>query len=450
MVCILLLLASCDEFVEVELPNSQLTAPSVFEDMATANTALTSIYSKMRDNGLLSGSPAGMSHQLGNYTDELSFYGYPQTSTDYFYNNALTASLTDIKTLWTGTYNQIYAANAVIHGSENSVLISINNRNQLLGEALFVRALLHFYLVNLYGEVPYITTTDYTVNKTVSRMPVSAAYSAIKTDLIRALGLLSESYFSPYRVRPNKYAVHALLARVNLYQGNWVEASNDASAVIDATNLYAIELDIDAVFLKESRSTIWQFSPALSTNNTEEGSTFRFTSGPPPMSGLTDDLVKSFPPDDLRRTHWIGSVTDGTSTWYHANKYKKNLTEGGSLEHSVLLRLEEQYLIRAEARAQQGNLSGAKADLNTIRIRAGLADTDAVTNTEIIAAILNERRFELFTEHGHRFFDLKRTNSLNSVLSILKPGWNDWDKALPLPASELLLNANLAPQNQGY
>lgn len=449
-VCLVFLISGCDNFVDVELPNSQLTAPAVFEDMATANAAMTSIYSKMRDTGLLSGSPAGLSHQLGNYSDELDFYGYPQSSTDYFYMNALTPSLNDIQPLWTDTYNQIYAANAVIYGAENSILLSTANRNQLRGEALFVRALLHFYLANLYGDVPYITTTDYTLNSTVSRMPVATVYDAVKTDLLTAVDLLPEGYLSPNRVRPNRYAVRALLARLNLYQGNWDEASNDASAVINAIDLYSIATDIEAVFLKDSPSTIWQFSPALADNNTHEGSTFLFTSGPPPLSALTNNLVSSFSVGDLRRIHWIGTVTDGTTTWYYPNKYKNTLTEGGSMEHSIVLRLEEQYLIRAEARAHQGNLTGAKDDLDVVRNRAGLAGTTAITGTDIIAAILEERRFELFTEYGHRFFDLKRTGNLNSVLGSVKPGWNDTDKLLPIPASELVLNPNLSPQNPGY
>lgn len=450
MVVFTIALWSCDSFVDVELPNSQLTTPAVFEDMATANAAMISIYSSMRDRGALTGAPSGLSQQLGNYADELDFFGYSQSSTNYYYINALTPSLRDINTLWGDTYNQIYAANAVQYGVENSTTLSTENKNQLRGEALFVRALLHFYLVNLYGDVPYITTTDYQANSAVSRMPVATVYSLIKADLTTALDLLPQDYIGSNRVRPNKLAVRAVLSRVNLYMGNWDEASNDASAVINANDLYTIEPNIDAAFLKTNPSTIWQFSPAISDNNTQEGSTFLFTAGPPPMSALTNTLVSGFATGDLRRTHWIGSVTDGTTTWYYPNKYKNMLTEGGSMEHSIVLRLEEQYLIRTEAKARQGNLSGAKDDLNVIRTRAGLANTTAVTDVDLIAAVIEERRFELFTEFGHRFFDLKRTNTLNVVLGPIKPGWNDTDKLLPLPASELTLNPNLAPQNPGY
>jgi hypothetical protein len=108
------------------------------------------------------------------------------------------------------------------------------------------------------------------------------------------------------------------------------------------------------------------------------------------------------------------------------------------------------YLIRAEARAHSGDLIGAKEDLNTIRHTAGLADTSADTQDEILDAILQERRLELFTEFGHRFFDLKRFNRIQSVLSAAKPGWDAHDDLFPIPEAELSLNPKLLPQNPGY
>jgi hypothetical protein len=79
-----------------------------------------------------------------------------------------------------------------------------------------------------------------------------------------------------------------------------------------------------------------------------------------------------------------------------------------------------------------------------------LPNTNATTQTELLAAITEERRKEFFTELGNRWFDLKRTGTANSVLSIKKQGWDAKDLLWPLPESELLLNGNLAPQNPGY
>jgi hypothetical protein len=73
-----------------------------------------------------------------------------------------------------------------------------------------------------------------------------------------------------------------------------------------------------------------------------------------------------------------------------------------------------------------------------------------VSQQDILSAILHERRVEFFTELGHRFFDLKRTNHLDDALSSVKVGWNSTDSLLPLPESELTLNPNLNPQNPGY
>ena len=96
-----------------------------------------------------------------------------------------------------------------------------------------------------------------------------------------------------------------------------------------------------------------------------------------------------------------------------------------------------------------GDLVGAQDDLNVIRNRAGLPNTTAVTQATLLNAILEERNREFFTELGHRWFDLKRTGFASSVLSV-KPGWDAKDLLWPLPASELLLNSNLLPQNPGY
>lgn len=441
-----ILMTGCDSFTDVDLPASQLNAPAVFEDKATANAAMVDIYSKIRDNGLLTGSLSGLSNQLGLYADELALYGGEVN----FYNNALLPSGNEVGELWNSSYNQIYAANSVIEGVQNSVSLATEDRNQLKGEALFVRALLHFYLLNAFGDIPYIRTTDYVQNKVVHRMPETEVYTLIKADLEEAITLLPEDYISAERVRPNKWAAQALLARVHLYTQTWDEASNAASAVLNQTGLYVWEEDLDKIFLKESTTTIWQLMPGVPGDNTMEASTFSFISGPPPLSTLSNALIGAFETNDQRKVHWIEAITDGTDTWYHANKYKAVVNTGSSVEYSIVFRLAEQYLIRAEARAHQGDLIGAKEDLNKIRQTAGLPPTTALTAAAIIDAVLQERRVELFTEFGHRFFDLKRTGKLDAVLSPLKAGWNPTDRNLPLPESELLLNPNLAPQNAGY
>jgi hypothetical protein len=436
--------------VEVELSKSQLGTKAVFEDYATADAALTAVYSKLRDNGMLTGTNSGLSNELGNYTDELIPFGPPTNPSLSFYQNALLSSTTDIATYWNAAYNQIYAVNSVIENIKYSTSISAEQKDQLAGEALFIRALIHFYLVNLFGNLPYIKETDYKNNSVVTRMPVEEVYQNIIGDLTICAKLLQNDYSSIQRVRANRSCASGLLARVYLYHGDFPEAANEASAVLNQTDLFELTENPQQTFLVDSKETIWQLQSAVEGQNAQEAEIFIFLSGPPPLVALNPDLVASFDSDDLRRIFWIKEVTNQSATWYHAYKYKQRYFTPVSEEYSVVLRLAEQYLIRAESRAQQGDLIGAKEDLNKIRNRAGLPNTQAVTKEGILQAILQERRWELFTEHGHRFFDLKRAGQLDNVLSVIKSGWNSPDAFFPIPQSELSANPNLRPQNPGY
>lgn len=190
--------------------------------------------------------------------------------------------------------------------------------------------------------------------------------------------------------------------------------------------------------------------PGTAGANTQEGDLYIFKVGPPPIVGLREEFINSFEPEDKRKTQWTATVTSGNQRWHYAYKYKQDQPTSSSLEYSVVLRLAEQYLIRSEARANQGDLTGAKEDLNIIRYAAGLSNTAAISSEDIIADILQQRRFELFTEFGQRFFDLKRFGKLDEALSPLKPGWNANDRLWPIPVLELNSNPNLNPQNQGY
>jgi len=116
----------------------------------------------------------------------------------------------------------------------------------------------------------------------------------------------------------------------------------------------------------------------------------------------------------------------------------------------MVLRLAEQYLIRAEARVRQNDLVGAIQDLNVVRARAGLPDlSSGVSQDLILAAVIQERRVELFAEWGHRWSDLIRWGQADSVLSMEKPKWTANAKLYPLPLVDIQRNGNLR-QNDGY
>jgi hypothetical protein len=358
------------------------------------------------------------------------------------------------KAIWGEAYKCIYAINTIIEGLPKSDNVSYVTKEQLLGEAYFLRAFCYFYLVNLFGDVPYLTETDYWKNIDAPRSPRKDIYQGIISDLSNAKSKLTDDYATGERIRPNKQASIALLARVYLFTGNWIAAEAMADSVISKKSVYFLEDSLDNVFVATSREAIWQLKPNISGVNTWEGRNFILNTAPSVgesnSSALRSDLLNVFENGDLRRSRWIDSILfGGIHVFYFPYKYKVK-SNNELKEYCVILRLAEQYLIRAEARLQQGNLVGARSDINIIRKRAGLPETAVSTVEGLLNEILHERQVELFTEWGHRWLDLKRLKQSEKVLGKSKRGfWDATDTLYPIPLNQILLNNNLT-QNQGY
>jgi hypothetical protein len=437
---------SCDKFVDVPLPDSQMTGELVFEDEKTVNAAMAGLYAKVRDNGLVSGGIGGPGYIFGLYADE---FDLATSAANEIYQNSITPTTGIVENTWNFSYNQIYNANIIAEGVVSSKKLSQAYKDQIQGETFFLRAMTHFYLVNIFASIPYIETTDYVANSQVTKLSVDDIYGKIIADLIKAESLLSEPYITAGRFRPNKFTATALLARVYLYRGSWSDAAKAASRVINSP-IYQWESDLSKVFLVDCAASIWQLDPGAAGANSNEGSFFIATAAPPEQVSMTTELVNAFTAGDLRKQAWTGTVSNATHTFFFPYKYKERLPTASTKEVSVAFRLAEQYLIRAEALARTGSLDSSRKDLDRIRTTAGLTETTASTQDELVDAILKERRLELFSEQGHRFFDLKRLSLLNTTLTNVKPGWNSRDALWPIPAVELKVNPNLKPQNFGY
>jgi hypothetical protein len=174
--------------------------------------------------------------------------------------------------------------------------------------------------------------------------------------------------------------------------------------------------------------------------------------------------MNAFEAGDKRRC-WIDSTNaapmDGMPkvVSYYPNKYNIGQPNSAFMapprEYYVMLRLAEQYLVRAEAAANggPGGLASAIADLNVIRSRAGLPALPAsLGKDQVLAAVAKERQTELFAEWGHRWFDLKRTGKAHTLLSAipLKQPWaGDHQLLYPIPNTEISVNHFLT-QNPGY
>src|SRR5690606_2398228 len=135
--------------------------------------------------------------------------------------------------------------------------------------------------------------------------------------------------------------------------------------------------DLNGVFLANSKEALWQISPVrgssiFPTNTNEANILIIYTRFGRPFGSIkvNNDFFDSFDPNDNRRNQWISQFEDDL---YYAFKYKVRQIYNDVPEYSMVLRLSEQYLIRAEARAHQNKLDGAIADIDRIRQRAGIS-----------------------------------------------------------------------------
>lgn len=443
-------LQGCKKFVQVSPPINQEISKVVFSNDQNATAAVLGIYSKIMGSNeqFLNGA---YSLYSGLSADELASANPPNSSADPFYANALTANGPAIQgSFWTPAYNTVHQVNLCIEGITGATAINSAVKQQLLGETHFMRALCYFYLVNTFGDVPLVTSSDYTVSQSEPRTPSTEVYNQITADLHTAIGMLSAEYPGEEPVRANKWAAVALLARVYLYQKNWDGADSAATAVIESGKYQLVD-NLDEVFLGASTEAILQFQPNQDAFNTSEGNSFlSLGNSTIPNYAVTNWLINAFETGDARKTAWLTPISVDADTFIVPYKYKIG-TESGSpkTEYNMVLRLAEQYLIRAEARAESNNVGGAADDINTIRRRAKLGDTPAGDQPSLIKAVMAERRIELLAEWGHRWFDLKRTGQTGTVLSAEKTGWSDDDALYPIPFAEIQLNPFLK-QNHGY
>lgn len=429
-------LYSCEKYVDINTPPNAIGSGNAFADSSTATGVVMGIYS-----GIASGfeSVVLSSIRYGAMSSDEGYY-LTNTSFDNFKNNTLAAGGET-----TGHYGNLFRrigrANFAIEGLIAAPSLSATLKNQLLGEARFWRAWCYFQLVNYFGKVPLVTTTDALRTSQLPRSEVADVYRQIIADLTEAKQLLSPVYPSGERARINRYVTSAFLARVYLYQSNWAGAEAEATEVINS-GVYSLVTDLDKVFLMNSNETIWQISLAgTSTPATIMGSEF-LPSATTPRFVLYDTLANTFEANDQRKVSWTRSMTYAGKEYWYPYKYKLSTATAGN-EYPVMIRLAEMYLTRAEARANQGKVEDGVKDINEVRQRAQILPLLLTTTKEqLLAAVEHEKWVELFTE-ADRWFNLKRLNRATTVLSLIKPAWKPFQQLYPLPTQDLNANPNL-------
>lgn len=442
---------SCKSFLQIDPPIDKLKSELVFTDDGLATAGVTGLYSKM-------------AYEQGSFSS-YAFTLYPALSADEMINTYVDAELTAIYensipvtaimplNTWTKGYQYIYHTNACLAGLASSSSLSPQVKSQLEGEMRFMRAFCYFYLINFFGDVPLLLSTDFRVNNQHPRTPADKVYDQIVSDLEFAVNNMSATYVTAGKARPNKWTAAALLARVYLYRGEWEKAERYAGDVINS-KLYDLVADPGKIFSNANVEAIWQLVYSVATNLRETQYFIPANSSSSPQIRLSEQLVKAISDLDRRKASWVGNVTLPTGNkQYYIYKYKAKTPVINTSESITVLRLAEQYLIRAEARLWQQNVNGAIEDIDIIRRRAGLTSIREIVQDgnipRLLTVVEQERRVELMAEWGHRWFDLKRTRRATGVLSSIKPGWQSTDTLYPLPQDQLLMNTKLI-QNPGY
>ncbi|QNF33349.1 RagB/SusD family nutrient uptake outer membrane protein [Adhaeribacter swui] len=422
-----MLLFSCENFLEVESFDRVSDENTIF-DKSSAETAVRGAYRSLASLNYSSGfqntilQAGGDVRSLNNAQTDLNIINY-----------SLRSDIGFLSTYWANFYNTINRANHVIDKvpAVTDVKLTADLKNQLLGEAYFIRAYSYFDLGRIFGNVPiYLTPTKVVADKLgVPKSSQAEVYAQALADLNKAETLLPATVV---RHRATKFTVYALRARLNLYLNNYEQAENDANSVLANTSYQLVKPFSLAAGTPES---VLEFSYSVTDLNTGYGlwnTSNRQLEPKAVIHNLLNDPTVGGDRKILSVPNAAGQFIGGI--------YPTNTSAAYGI------RTAELYLIRAEARAKKldPDLTGALSDLNAIRARANVPNSTVANPEEIILAIENERRVE-FALEPHRWFDIVRTGRAPAVFNL-----NDPNKYIfPIPAGEILADPTLA-QNPGY
>lgn len=441
--------SACKKELENQKPQASLDAPTAFTNAASVRAGLYGVY-----NSLQSGNYYGLQFNAfaelggGNLSHVGTFPTYAQIA-----NNQILPDNVNISDMYNTIYSGINNANTMI-AAVPSIKDGAVDNDAVLAELRTLRALMYFDLLRYFGgsntgynkaggkgvslkTTPTLTESDATP---IARSTEAQIYTQVLSDIDFALGV--PSFASKIVNRVGKDVTLALKARIQLYREVWPEAEANATSVINSTrytmvsnanyaNIWAAKNSTESIFELDYNSAD-QNSIAFYYYTTAAG-------GRNEVSSSTA-LNAAHEANDVRKAINFTTVAPLAKT----RKFTRIATGDDNV---ILFRLAEMYLIRAEARVRQNSpeqIQAGLADLNVVRVRAGLTAIVSTSQADILTAILQERRVELAHE-GHRWFDLRRYN-LTSTLGIV-----DAFRALyPIPQREVLTSGGVIEKNPGY
>jgi starch-binding outer membrane protein, SusD/RagB family len=432
---ITLTLGGCNSLLDTS-PTDRVPEDEAITSADGARAALTGAYEAL-ESGSYYGGDFYLFGDLSsdNAIDVGTFNTYADADA-----NQLTADNTTILDIWAAIYDAINRVNVILAKVPGVPGLDPAERDEIMGEAYFLRALHYHNLVKMFGGVPLPLAPAASLEEAsqITRATSAEVYTQILSDLQQAETLVTST--SP-TTRATIGAVKALQARVYLYQANWASANAKADEVIGLG--YTLAPNFGDLFDDEGQDTPEDiFKIAFTAQQ------FQFmyywiscSVGGGCEVAPSQSIINAFDPTDERLAWSISGDTE-PDAW--GTKYP---TTAGA-EDIHVIRFAEVLLIKAEASAELTDLATSVSLINEIRIRAGIdtlvLGTDITTQQEVLDEVDQQRRLELFAE-GDRWFDLVRTGRVTAAL----PSVPAFQQLYPIPQAELDVAPNLV-QNPGY
>ncbi|MFO7977309.1 MAG: RagB/SusD family nutrient uptake outer membrane protein [Bacteroidales bacterium] len=460
----LLLPACSDEYLDLD-PQTSLSADMAIGNIKDAQVALIGIYDGIQSTEFYYGRNYVVTADIASDDVMVSPSNSGRFLAQFNYN--VIASNGDNASFWNRAWLAINRANNVINKIDNIEDGTQAARDQILGEALTLRALIHFDLARMYGK-PYgwdanALSVPYMEEAAIgepARETNQVVYDKIMADINRAIPLLTEDREPVY---VSEYVAKALLARVYLYMDNFEQAAITAVDVIDNGGYtltpneeyvagWAEPFTGESIFSVSKIATDYGATNALGYIYLESGYGDLFPTEE--IVSLLENAGNTEPGDDVRYDAFL-KYEEGDDALF-INKFPGRGGQAG-LDNTPILRLSEMYLIAAEAYARQASpdLEKARFYLNAIRER-GNPDATAITtdNAQALAELIYlEKRIE-FAFEGHRFFDIRRRKEdlirgddcISNACAVM---YGDDRFVYPIPQREMDANPNMV-QNPGY
>jgi len=427
--------AGCDGLLDTE-PVDQLPVDEAITSAEGARTALAGAYNALQSLSYYGGDFLF----LGDLSADNAVHVGTFQSFDDADVNQLRADNATVEGVWDALYIGINRANVILQQVPAVPDLDAEERDQILGEAHFLRALHLHNAVKLWGDVPMPLQPAASVGDAsqVSRTPAAEVYGQIVADLQAAASLMTDD--SQTR-QASPGAARALLARVLLYQGDWEGALAQAEAVEGMG--YELAPSFADLFDQEGADTDEDILRVTFTASDYNNMGYYYLSEDEGGRGEVapqQELIDAFEADDERLAWSIAGDEEGDA-------FGTKFPSTAGTEHVHVIRLGEVVLIRAEALARLDLLEDAVEQYNRLRERAGLdpheLEVEVTTQEDVLEAIWLERQRELAFE-GDRWADLVRTGRAVDVLEI-----PPFQALYPIPQGEIDVASNLT-QNPGY